>query len=100
MFDLTLWAGRVATGLAPEVWAFLRADDAELLPYDLQATLLHAGRLHEAGILDDAELAEVAEKLAAIDTIDADAGAAAPEGHSASGSASGEERSWPSGCCA
>jgi argininosuccinate lyase len=68
--DLTLWAGRVATGLAPEVWDFLRADDAELLPYDLQATLLHAGRLHEAGILDDAELAEVAEKLAAIETID------------------------------
>ena len=70
MVDLTLWAGRVATGLAPEVWAFLRADDAELLPYDLQATLLHAGRLHEAGILDDGELAEVAEKLAAIETID------------------------------
>jgi argininosuccinate lyase len=69
--DLTLWAGRVATGLAPEVWAFLRADDAELLPYDLQATLLHAGRLHEAGILDDTELAEVTEKVAAIDTIDA-----------------------------
>jgi argininosuccinate lyase len=67
---VTLWAGRVVTGLAPEVWAFLRADDAELLPYDLQATLLHAGRLHEAGILDDEELAEVTEKLAAIDTVD------------------------------
>jgi argininosuccinate lyase len=56
--------------LAPEVWAFLRADDAELLPYDLQATLLHAQRLHAAGILDDAELAEVEERLQTIDEID------------------------------
>ena len=70
MVALTLWAGRVGTGLAPEVWEFLRADDAELLPYDLQATLLHAGRLHAAGILDDDELADVTEKLAAIETID------------------------------
>jgi len=65
-----LWAGRVGVGLAPEVWDFLRAPDDELLPYDLQATLLHAGRLHAAGILDDGELAEVTEKLAAIDTVD------------------------------
>jgi len=65
-----LWAGRVGTELAPEVWAFLHADDAELLPFDLQATLVHAGRLHAAGILDDAELAEVADKLASIDEID------------------------------
>ena len=56
--------------LAPEVWEFLHADDAELLPYDLQGTLLHAQRLHAAGILDDAELAEVTEKLAAIEEID------------------------------
>jgi hypothetical protein len=39
-----LWAGRVGGELAPEVWAFLHADDAELLPYDLQGTLLHAQR--------------------------------------------------------
>ncbi len=51
------------------MWEFLRGDDAELLPYDLQATLLHAERLHAAGILDDAELAEVTEKLAAIEEI-------------------------------
>jgi argininosuccinate lyase len=51
------------------VWEFLRADDAELLPYDLEATLLHAERLHGAGILDDAELAEVTVRLAAIDEI-------------------------------
>jgi argininosuccinate lyase len=65
-----LWAGRVATELSPEAWAFLRADDAELLPYDLQATALHAERLHAAGILDDAELADVRERLAAIHELD------------------------------
>ena len=65
-----MWSGRVGGELAPEVWEFLRGDDAELLPYDLQATLLHAERLHAAGILDDAELAEVTEKLAAIEQID------------------------------
>jgi len=67
---MTLWSGRVGGELAREVWEFLRADDAELLPYDLQATLLHAQRLHAAGILDDDELAEVTTKLAAIETID------------------------------
>jgi argininosuccinate lyase len=67
---LTLWAGRVETRLAPEVWSFLRADDAELLPYDLEATLLHARRLHAAGILDDDELANVTAKLATIEEIE------------------------------
>ena len=42
---MTLWSGRVAGELAPEVWEFLRADDDELLPYDVQGTLLHAERL-------------------------------------------------------
>jgi argininosuccinate lyase len=60
---VTLWSGRVASELAPEVWEFLRADDAELLPYDVQGTLLHAERLRAAGILDDAELAWVRETL-------------------------------------
>ena len=67
---MTLWAGRVERQLAPEAWAFLRADDAELLPYDVQATLLHGQRLHAAGILDDEELAEVTEGLAAIEHVD------------------------------
>jgi argininosuccinate lyase len=66
---MTVWSGRVGGELAPAVWEFLRADDAELLPYDLEATLLHAERLHGAGILDDAELAEVTVRLAAIDEI-------------------------------
>jgi len=64
---VTLWAGRVGAQLAPEVWAFLSADDAELLPYDVRGTLLHAERLHAAGILDDHELAEVREKLAEVE---------------------------------
>jgi argininosuccinate lyase len=63
---VTLWAGRVGTALAPEAWAFLRADDAELLPYDLEGTLLHARRLEAAGLLSAAELREVEERLAAI----------------------------------
>jgi argininosuccinate lyase len=67
---LTLWSGRVGSELAQEAWAFLRADDAELLPYDVQGTLLHAERLHAAGLLDDAELAEVREKLGRLDTVD------------------------------
>jgi argininosuccinate lyase len=63
---VTLWAGRVGVPLAPEVWEFLRAEDAELLPYDLQGTALHAQRLQAAGLLDDAELAEVEARLAEI----------------------------------
>ncbi len=64
--DMTLWSGRVTGELAPEVWDFLRADDAELLPYDIAGTVLHAERLHAAGLLDDAELAEVRETLARV----------------------------------
>jgi argininosuccinate lyase len=67
---VTLWSGRVETELAPEVWSFLHADDAELLPYDLQATLLHGQRLHAAGILDDDELADLTTRLAAIEELE------------------------------
>jgi argininosuccinate lyase len=63
---MTLWAGRVATALAPEVWEFLRAQDDELLPYDLQGTLIHARRLEGAGLLTSTELAEVEGRLATI----------------------------------
>jgi argininosuccinate lyase len=67
---MTLWSGRVGTELAHEAWDFLKADDAELLPYDVQGTLLHAERLHAAGILDDAELAAVRETLARLEVVD------------------------------
>ena len=55
---MTLWSGRVGTQLAPEVWEFLRAEDAELLPYDVEATRIHAERLRAAGLLSDDELTE------------------------------------------
>jgi argininosuccinate lyase len=70
---VTLWAGRVGTPLAPEVWAFLRADDTDLLPYDLAGTAIHARRLEAAGLLTAAELVEVEERLAAISIDDLEA---------------------------
>jgi argininosuccinate lyase len=72
---VTLWAGRVRGELAAEVWDFLRANDLDLLPYDCAGTLLHAQRLHAAGILSDEELAETEAVLAGIvpeDVVDGD----------------------------
>jgi argininosuccinate lyase len=63
---VTTWSGRVQKELEPAVWEFLRADDIELLPYDCEATALHARRLAEAGLLTRAELEEAEEKLAVI----------------------------------
>jgi argininosuccinate lyase len=64
---VTLWSGRVGSGLAPEVWAFLKADDWELLPYDIAATRIHADRLHAAGLLTDDELSEANDLLSSIE---------------------------------
>jgi argininosuccinate lyase len=69
---VTLWLGRVENDLAPEVADFLRAGDAELLPYDCEATWIHAGRLHEADLLTDAELAEIESSLAEIRELEAE----------------------------
>jgi len=69
---VTLWAGRVGTALAPEVWSFLRARDDELLPYDVEGTLVHARRLEAAGLLSADELHDVEERLAAITVDDID----------------------------
>ena len=63
---MTLWSGRVGGSLDPAVWAFLHADDAELLPYDCEASVQHAQRLHGAGLLSDEELAEAEARLAEI----------------------------------
>jgi len=68
-----LWSGRVGTPTAAAVWSFLKADDAELLPYDIEGTRLHAGRLHAAGLLDDAQLAEVEATLAELREVDPEA---------------------------
>jgi argininosuccinate lyase len=64
---VTLWAGRVAGSLAPEVWELVRAADAELFPYDVEGTRLHARRLAVAGIIGADELAEVEERLSSLD---------------------------------
>ena len=63
---MTLWAGRVDSELAPEVWELVKAADAELFPYDVEGTRLHAQRLAAAGILEPEELAQV-ERLSALD---------------------------------
>ena len=63
---MSLWAGRVGRALDPAVAAFLRADDAELLPYDCEATRSTRAGCTPPGILDDAELAEAEERLAEI----------------------------------
>jgi argininosuccinate lyase len=68
---VTLWSGRVGTRLAPEVWEFLRAEDAELLPYDVEATRNHAERLRAAGLLTDDELTEA---LGLLDAVEWEAG--------------------------
>lgn len=63
---MTTWSGRVEGALDRQVWEFLRADDAELLPYDCEATAEHARRLAAAGILTAEELDEVEARLAEI----------------------------------
>ena len=64
---MTLWSGRTGEArLDPAVAAFLRGDDAELLPYDCEGTRLHASRLRAAGILTEEEHAEVERRLTGI----------------------------------
>jgi argininosuccinate lyase len=60
---VTVWSGRVETPPDERVWAFLKADDAELLPYDCRASLVHAQRLAGAGLLSADELAAVERGL-------------------------------------
>jgi argininosuccinate lyase len=66
-----LWSGRVGgTELAPEVWAFVKSEDDELLPYDVEGTRLHAHRLHAAGLLTAEELADAEQRLDGIEPSD------------------------------
>ena len=74
---MTLWAARTSVELDAEVEDFLRAEDAELLPYDCAATAVHARRLHTAGILSEEELAEAERRLETI----ADEGAGYLDGY-------------------
>ena len=64
---MTLWSGRVDEELAPEVREFLQADDAELLPYDCRATIVHARRLAAADLLSVDELEEVEQVLSELE---------------------------------
>jgi argininosuccinate lyase len=64
---LTLWQGRVEGQLAPEVWDLVKADDAELFPYDCEGTRIHARRLAAAGLLSADELAQVEARLSELD---------------------------------
>ncbi|MEY4169880.1 MAG: hypothetical protein RLZ94_953 [Actinomycetota bacterium] len=71
-----LWGGRFATGPA-EAMAALSASvhfDWRLAPYDIRQTAAHARVLHRAGLLDDAEIAQV---LAALDALAGDVGSGA-----------------------
>ena len=63
-----LWGGRFAGGPSPAMAALSLSVhfDWRLAPYDLLQTRAHAGVLHRAGLLDDAEHAEV---RAALDTL-------------------------------
>jgi argininosuccinate lyase len=80
---MTLWSGRVEGPLAPEVRDFLRGDDAQLLPYDCEGTLLHARRLLAAKLLTPEEFAEAEAGLARIRTEGSTLLAGAEDVHSA-----------------
>ena len=56
-----LWGGRFAGGPSPELEALSRSThfDWRLAPYDLAGSRAHARALHRAGLLEDADLAEL-----------------------------------------
>ena len=64
---MTLWAGRVQGELDPAVWELVKANDAELFPYDVEGTRLHARRLAVAGLLTPEELAAIESRLSDLD---------------------------------
>jgi len=60
-----LWGGRFAGGPSPELDALSRSThfDWRLTPYDLAGSKAHAGVLHKAGLLTDADHAELLRGL-------------------------------------
>jgi len=60
-----LWGGRFAGGPSPELEALSRSThfDWRLTPYDLAGSQAHARALHGAGLLSDADLAELQRGL-------------------------------------
>ena len=52
-----LWGGRFAGGPSPELERLSRSThfDWRLVPYDLAGSRAHAGALHRAGLLSDAD---------------------------------------------
>jgi len=63
-----LWGGRFAGGPSPELDALSRSThfDWRLTPYDLAGSKAHAGVLHNAGLLTDADHAELLRGLDAL----------------------------------
>jgi argininosuccinate lyase len=64
-----LWGGRFAGGPSPELEALSRSThfDWRLTPYDLAGSRAHARALHRAGLLSDADLAELLRGCDALD---------------------------------
>jgi argininosuccinate lyase len=64
----TLWGGRFADGPSPQLDALSRSThfDWRLTPYDLAGSRAHANVLHAAGLLSDADHAELLRGLAAL----------------------------------
>ncbi|MGV3564426.1 MAG: argininosuccinate lyase [Nocardioides sp.] len=63
-----LWGGRFAGGPSPELDALSRSThfDWRLTPYDLAGSRAHANALHRAGLLSDADHAELLRGLAVL----------------------------------
>jgi argininosuccinate lyase len=61
----SLWGGRFASGPSPELQALSRSThfDWQLTPYDLAGSRAHANALHRAGLLTDADHAELLRGL-------------------------------------
>ncbi len=63
-----LWGGRFRSGPSPALMRLSRSDASHfrLVPYDIVASLAHGRELVRAGILSEAEDAEIADALTAI----------------------------------